>query len=278
MITSFSARLEEIMSEKEKRDMHLLLLEAAEHWKLTELEVFSPGGFSAVVVSCERNGEGVVLKIPREGRVSGEADALGIWNGEGAVILRDQYKEMLLLERVRPGSDISLISDSAYNSNILCLLPLLHVTPPIDHAFPTVFETADKWEEEILVAGDEIERSALANYLALIDPISGHDVLLHGDLHPENILLQEKKFIAIDPIPLVGEGAFEIEPLLRRYLDQDNLESARELVEATGYNPRSVIAYTFLRSAYYRLISRNYLDAPRVKAWEKRISLIGEIL
>lgn len=43
------------------------------------------------------------------------------------------------------------------------------------------------------------------------------DVLCHGDLHPENILLSGGSWLAIDPKPLVGDRAFDLAQWLGNY-------------------------------------------------------------
>ncbi len=56
-------------------------------------------------------GEDAVLKVtpPEDDESDEEADALELWNGDGAVRLlrRDRGRRALLIERARPGSDIS---------------------------------------------------------------------------------------------------------------------------------------------------------------------------
>ncbi len=56
-------------------------------------------------------GDDAVLKVtpPEDDESDEEADALALWNGDGAVRLlrRDRARRAMLIERARPGSDIS---------------------------------------------------------------------------------------------------------------------------------------------------------------------------
>jgi streptomycin 6-kinase len=71
------------------------------------------------------------------------------------------------------------------------------------------------WEE----AGRQVERRLLdASLEALgeLAPTQGEQVLLHQDLHGDNVLAAEREpWLVIDPKPLVGEREFAVAPIVR---------------------------------------------------------------
>jgi streptomycin 6-kinase len=81
----------------------------SEQWKLRP-EAILPGATHAPVVACTRaDGTPAVLKLPfvdEENRA--EADALGLYDGDGAVRLldHDPASGALLLERLVPGTPL----------------------------------------------------------------------------------------------------------------------------------------------------------------------------
>jgi streptomycin 6-kinase len=84
---------------------------------------------------------------------------------------------------------------------------------------------------------------------------SGPPVLLHGDLHQENILRAERDpWLAIDPKGLAGEPAYEVGALLRnpgdrvRRADSPSRMMARRiaiLAEALGIDAQRIVAWCY---------------------------------
>jgi streptomycin 6-kinase len=161
-----------------------------------------------------------VLKIQWPHRESEhEPDALEAWNGDGAVRLlaRDDERHALLLERCRPGTHLR---ERALDV-LVELLPRLWKpagTPFRSLAEETTWWTIrDEWEktgkpfEERLVAAAEAAFEELT-------PSQGEQVLLHQDLHADNVLAAEREpWLVIDPKPLVGEREFGLAPIIRSF-------------------------------------------------------------
>ena len=74
-----------------------------------------------------------------------------------------------------------------------------------------------KWEQ----AGRPFEPELVDRALGLLGelaPTQGPSVLLHQDLHSDNVLAaQREPWLAIDPKPLAGEVEFAVAPLCRDY-------------------------------------------------------------
>jgi len=88
--------------------MERLAEEAARHWGLELGAPFAMSTWSYVAPAGD-----LVVKVPWGGDDESlhEPDALALWNGDGAVCLRDRYREVLLEERALPGTDIASLPE-----------------------------------------------------------------------------------------------------------------------------------------------------------------------
>ena len=201
-------------------------------------------------------GEDVVLKVQEPHRESEhEADALRLWEGDGAVRLLDEEPEecALLLERCVPGTPLSAAGADTALDVLVELLPRLW--KPAGSPFrPLAAEAAwwadsleDTWER----FGRPFERKLLDAALEALQELprtQGSQVLLHQDLHGDNVLAaQREPWLAIDPKPLAGEREFGISPIVR----------AREL----GHSRQDVLG------RFDRLVSELSLDRDRARGW-----------
>jgi streptomycin 6-kinase len=132
-------------------------------------------------------------------------------------LARDDERHALLLERCRPGTHLR---ERALDV-LVELLPRLW--KPAGTAFRSLAEETtwwtirDEWEktgkpfEERLVDAAEAAFEELA-------PSQGEQVLLHQDLHADNVLAAEREpWLVIDPKPLVGEREFGLAPIIRSF-------------------------------------------------------------
>jgi streptomycin 6-kinase len=166
----------------------------------------------------------VVLKIQLPHRENEhEADALALWDGAGAVRLlaRDRARNALLVERCLPGTPLSALRAEQALDVLVSLLPRLW--KPAGAPFRPLAEEASWWagyvEERWRQAGEPFLRPLLdvaLDALRTLPDSQGEQVLLHQDLHGENVLRAEREpWLAIDPKPLVGEREFAVAPIVR---------------------------------------------------------------
>jgi streptomycin 6-kinase len=216
------------------------------------------GGVASVVVApgVTARGEGVVLKVQEPHRESThEAAALELWDGDGAVRLLDHAPEehALLLERCVPGTPLSAAGAETALDVFVELLPRLW--KPAASPFGTLAAEAAWWagslEDTWERFGRPFERRLLDAALEALRELprtQGEQVLLHQDLHGDNVLAaQREPWLAIDPKPLTGEREFGIAPVIR----------SREL----GHSRASVL------SRFDRLTSDLGLDRERARGW-----------
>jgi len=225
--------------------------ECASRWGLELEEPFEYALTGLAVPAGE-----AVLKVQFPDRESEhEADALRVWDGDGAIRLLDYDPERraLLLERARPGTPLFEAGQDAALEVAIELLPRLW--KPVGAPFRPLAEEAawwidylpGEWEE----AGRPFERTLLdaaLDALRTLAPTQGEQVLVHQDFHAQNVLRAEREpWLVIDPKPLAGEREFGIVPLVR----------GREL----GHSRRDVL-YRF-----DRLTAELDLDRERARGW-----------
>lgn len=193
-------------------------------WDLRFGAAYPDARFALVLGATTATGDRLVLKIQYPHRESeGEAEALRTWDGSGAVMLVEEDADIraLLLERCDPGEPLAARGAGPALGVIIGLLPRLWV--PAGEGFGSLADEAIRWAANLPgeweQAGGPFERSLLD---AAVDTLiglagsQGEQVLLHQDLHGDNILAaQREPWLAIDPKPLIGEREFGVSPVIR---------------------------------------------------------------
>lgn len=201
-----------------------LVDECAEQWSL-QIGAPFPYAYASLALAAKLTEDvDVVLKIQFPDRESEhEAAALAHWDGDGAVRLlaHDPERHALLLERCRPGTPLSTLEQDAALDVMVGLLPRLW--KPAAAPFRALADEAEWWSGYLPSrwerAGRPFERDLLDAALDALETLPGSQgpqVLLHQDLHADNVLGAEREpWLVIDPKPLAGEREFGIAALVR---------------------------------------------------------------
>jgi streptomycin 6-kinase len=224
---------------------------AAERWSLALGEPYVQGAAGYTTRAELPDGTPAVLKLVHPYRESEhEADALEAWNGDGAVRLlaRDEPGHVLLLERCEPGTPLSHRGADGALDVLIELLPRLWITAGAP--FHTLADEAAWWTEYLPETwhGDSDLLDAALEALRELPGSQAEQVLLHQDLHADNVLAAKREpWLVIDPKPLVGEREFAVAPIVR----------SSEL----GHSKRDVL------HRFDRLTAELGLDRERARAW-----------
>lgn len=242
----------------------ILLGDCAARWELTVGPPVVPLSYNYVAPAVRVDGTEVMLKagVP-SCELRTEIAALQHFDGRGAVRLLDANEGwgVLLLERLRPGTSLVGFGpeqDVEATSLAAGVMRGLWQPPPPEHEFPTVTDWGQGFQRlraefaggtgpfpVVLVE----EAEALFSELAAS---STTPVLLHGDLHHDNILAAgQDVWLTIDPKGVVGEPAYEVGALLR---NPPNLDSWPDLNRVLARRVR-------------QLADELDLDVARVRGW-----------
>lgn len=208
------------------QELPSLLARCAARWSLEIGAPFAPLSYNYVAPGRRVDGTPVVLKLGvRNPELTSEIAALRHYGGRGIVRLLDGDATVgaLLLERLEPGTPLSTLDDDDAATGIAAdVMRDLWKAPPNPHEFPTVARWGRGLERlratfdggcgpfpvALVDRAERLYRDLLASAAA--------PVLLHGDLHHDNILSARRApWLALDPKGVVGEPAFEVGALLR---------------------------------------------------------------
>lgn len=230
---AFSRRIVEVHEASGIEWLHRLpdrIAELARDW---QLRIGSPVGelsYNYVIFALRADGSEAVLKagVPNRELLT-EMAVLRLFNGRGAVRLlqADASRGALLLERLRPGTPLRHGSvqqeEGDQHAAVIAsqLMQRLWRPVPPEHPFPTFTDLITGMAErapEVLATEPSFPTAWLDRAVALSKQVSAsafESVILHGDLHRDNILSAEREpWLAIDAWGLVGEPACEPGPFL----------------------------------------------------------------
>jgi len=198
----------------------------ARQWGLRPGPAWPVGGNSVVLPCQTDNGEDMVLKLSPDQKIAAdEATALDLWSASPHVVQlhdADLGRGALLLERVYPGTRLQDEPDRWPLADVAPMLADLwrparigagSGLPDLRDRVEFVFDLTQVRLARHPAAARQIppglmEASQIAA-VALAD--AGPAGLIHGDLHPGNVLRggSGRGVVAIDPRPCLGDRAFD---------------------------------------------------------------------
>lgn len=144
-----------------------------------------------------------------------EVEALRLL-GPPTVRLLGVEGEILVLEQVRPGTQAAERPDDEALAAITATLLALWVPALRGCGLPTVEQECVALNDERAVAPlpvDVVQAARRVLDRLLRDP--AEDRVLHGDLHPQNLLWSDDRgWVAIDPHGVVGDPGYDVGPFL----------------------------------------------------------------
>ena len=152
-----------------------------------------------------------MLKVtpPEDDESDEEAEALELWAGDGAVRLlrRDRGRRALLVERARPGNDITALPEG--EATRIAIEIGLRLWRPAADPFRWIGDHVPRWLDN---AGGHPLVALARELYATLEP--GRATLVHGDFHHHNLLHSGRGHLAIDPKPMLGEPEYDVPSFL----------------------------------------------------------------
>jgi len=233
-----------------------LVAECVEEWGLRLGAPYEAGAAGYTVRADLPDGTPAVLKVIYPHReAEHEGEALRVWEGDGAIRLLayDEVRWSMLIERCEPGTLLAKADPELALDVLIGVLPRLWkpvgepFRPLADEALWWIDYLPTEWERAGKPFDCELLDAAIARLRELAGS-QGEQVLLHQDLHGDNVLAaQREEWLVIDPKPLVGEREFAVAPIVR---DPELGHSRRDVLHRLD-----------------RLTSELGLDRDRARGW-----------
>ncbi|HEV7396564.1 MAG TPA: aminoglycoside phosphotransferase family protein [Pyrinomonadaceae bacterium] len=208
-------------------------------WSIKLDQPFENLSYNLVIPGTRHGGEPIVLKagVPCS-ELTTETAALEMFAGSSSVRLleEDRAAGFLLLERLLPGTSLHEIGNEEESTRISAqLMKRLWREPPLDHGFPSLrtwFRSLDRIKK---TDGKEFPMDLVTKASVVLDELlsaGGRPLILHGDLHHDNVLYSQKRgWLVIDPKGVCGDPAYEVGTFMLNQLPEaDSDESMSRIL------------------------------------------------
>lgn len=237
-----------------------------EEWEIKVLPPFNLS-YNYVCPAETKTGQQVVLKIsfPGNKEFSTEIAALKLFAKESSIqILKENLTEgVVLLERAVPGVPLSAVKPDKEQIHYAAeVIKNLHL--PIkdnNNIFPSLSDWAkgfERYKANFTIDSGPIPKSLFKKAEGLCKDFlqdKKEQVLLHGDLHNDNILSSQRGWLVIDPKGIIGEREFELGAYLRnpfydlpKNSDYKKLQTARilQFAEELSFDKERIQGWSFI--------------------------------
>jgi streptomycin 6-kinase len=221
----------------------------------------------SVLVFGQSDNRPVVLKVVKQrGNEWLTGRVLAVFEGRGAVRVYDAVEGAVLLERARPGTPLTaMVARGADEEATRVLARTIRLmTSPPERATPAHVPTALDWGrgfDRFTAGGHHLLPDALVSAAARIYSdlcrSQTRTLLLHGDLHHDNVLFDDDRgWLAVDPKGVTGEVEYETGATLRNPHDQPAVFSdpsvisrrIRIFAEELSADPHRIVAWAFAQA------------------------------
>jgi streptomycin 6-kinase len=206
-----------------------ILARCEERWNVRIGELVGNLSFNYVAPAVRADGTVVMLKVGLTDEFPSQPEALRHFGGHGMVQLLayDEQDAAMLMERLRPGTSLRAVENDevAISAAAEVMRKIWHPLPPEHYPFPTVADWGKgfaRLRRQQYNGGSGPIPPALFDraekLYAELSASMAEPVLLHGDLHQDNILAAEREpWLAVDPKGVIGEPVYETGALLRNF-------------------------------------------------------------
>lgn len=230
-------------------------------WRLAWTGESFKQGYVGYVLPCRcADGAAAILKLSPDARAAQEqAIALSAWAGKGAVSLLaksfDENGAGLLIGRIIPGTTLQPLDDPGGERLARCIRRLSRVPASLVRgSLPSGIERINGLisanARHPIASTPTLRRHQdriirLANVLARSQRERDGAILLHGDLHAGNLLVDNNnELVAIDPTPAIGDPEQDIaDAAAKNDWGEDLPNRVQRLAEACHAEVRKVAAY-----------------------------------
>src|SRR5437660_1904621 len=202
-----------------------ILAACEERWNMTIGAPVENLSFNYVASAVLADGTEVILKTGLTDEFPSQPEALRHFDGHGMVqmLAYDEHDKAMLMERLKPGTSLRAVEDdeAAISAATAVMCRLWRPLPEQHYPFPTVSD----WGKDFARVREQYDGGTGPFPAAMFDRAEklyaelcasmAEPVLLHGDLHQDNILAAEREpWLAVDPKGVIGEPVYEVGSIL----------------------------------------------------------------
>lgn len=251
-----------------------IITTCARRWRLSVQSPLSDLSYNFVAYVMTDNGTQAILKIgvPNP-ELATEIEAVRMYQGRYAVKLLEADLNLgaLVIQRLVPGIPLSALKDDEQATSIAAqLMRDLPIPEPLHHQFPTIERWAlafDRYRKRFDESNGPLPKKIVKKAEGLFEDLhtsSPVGMLLHGDLHHDNILSNaENNWLVIDPKGVIGDPAYEAARFqhnpIPRFLSLENPQAVAER--------RSEILTSILDVDRARLLAWGFFDVVLGALW-----------
>lgn len=194
-----------------------LVVSISSNFGLKDLKEADNLSYNYILSGLHKN-KAVILKLGIDTKeLSKEALALKCFSKHGAIKVLAEDKGMLLLEKAVPGISLKSYYPIKEKNSIQItfhIMQELHkANIPKNHNFPHLREWLKLLDQEYSIPNQYLQKARIIRNTLLDN--AHKEVLLHGDLHHDNILKHGNNWVVIDPKGVIGEATFEVTAFIR---------------------------------------------------------------
>jgi streptomycin 6-kinase len=252
-----------------------LIENALINWNLELVSPTPKAGATGLVFFVKRGSKKFVLKVGwKDSNTVSESVALRLWGGNSAVSVEnyDAKSHVMLMERL---TDKTLASVPIFQAAEVAgkIIKALSLRPNI--TLPSLADRSREIQKSFITfANDATKEYGFIDFKSLLVMLDNRkaeleELLVHGDVHYENILLSEVGiWKAIDPKPLIGDIEFSIPELMWTRVDELRDDEIHKLlstiVDAGALGYQKALEWSIIRSIdyYFWAVSSGLTDDP----------------
>ncbi len=198
-----------------------IINDLATQWHLSDLKPVENLSYNYVLSGFQSENP-IILKLSLDTKgLIIETSALKAFKGRGVVEVLDQTGGALLIERAIPGYSLKEFFPNRETEVIAIAceaIKKLHSVPIINQ---NGFSTINDWLAALDKPCEQLGQSLIKARTLRDELLNTTDapILLHGDLHHDNILAHDNNWKVIDPKGVIGELSYEVGCFIRNPLD-----------------------------------------------------------
>ncbi len=193
----------------------------ATNWHLSDLKPVENLSYNYVLSGFQSENP-IILKLSLDTKgLTIETSALKAFKGRGVVEVLDQTDGALLIERAITGHSLKEFFSNREDEAIAITIKVIKKLYSLPKINQKGFLTINDWLATLDKPCEQLGQSLIKARTLRDELLNTTDapILLHGDLHHDNILAHDNNWKVIDPKGVIGELSYEVGCFIRNPLD-----------------------------------------------------------